>query len=60
MKTLKITLLLALFLTVSSQTDQKPSSQEINSKEAKMQKANQTELNIMAHIVTGIRIPTQG
>ena len=60
MKTLKITLLLALFLTVSSQTDKTPSKKESNTKEVNMQKANQTELNVLAHIVTGIRVPTQG
>lgn len=60
MKALKITLLFGLFLTVSSQTDKTPATQESITKEIKTEKPTQTEFDLLAHIVTGIRIPTQG
>lgn len=60
MKTLKITFLLALFLTVSSQTYKIPSGNETTSQEAAIEKNNKTELDLYAHMVRGIRVPTQG
>ncbi|TDU43116.1 hypothetical protein BXY82_0522 [Gelidibacter sediminis] len=55
MKTLKITLLLALFLTVSSQTDKTPAQKEANTYEPA-----KTQYDLLAHSRDGIRIPTQG
>lgn len=60
MKTLKITLMLALFLTVSSQTDKMPSNKEMNAQEVNSKKSNKTELDLLAHTVRGVRVPTQG
>lgn len=60
MKTLKITLLLALFVVVSSQTDQVPSEKEIHSQEVNTKKSNTIELDLLAHAVRGVRVPTQG
>ncbi|WP_190246310.1 hypothetical protein [Gelidibacter gilvus] len=57
MKTLKITLLLALFLMVSSQTDQAPSQTK---SEATKYEQSKTQFDLMAHSRNGIRIPTQG
>ncbi len=57
MKTLKITLLLALFLMVSSQTDQAPS--QIKSEATKYEQTK-TQFDLLAHSRNGIRIPTQG
>ncbi|WP_299399048.1 hypothetical protein [uncultured Gelidibacter sp.] len=54
MKTLKITLLLALFLTVSSQTDKTPTKKEANS-----YVPAKTQYDLLAHSRTGIRIPSQ-
>ncbi len=55
MKTLKITLLLALFLTVSSQTDKTPSKKEVHT-----YKPAKAQYDLLAHSRDGIRIPTQG
>ncbi|MGV8815480.1 MAG: hypothetical protein ACOH2D_15365 [Gelidibacter sp.] len=57
MKTLKITLLLVLFVTVSSQTNQTPSqtTSEVNKYEK-----SKTEFDLLAHSRGGIRIPEQG
>ena len=60
MKTLKITLLLALFVVVSSQTDQLPSEKEIQAQEVNTKKSNTIELDLLAHAVRGVRVPTQG
>ena len=60
MKTLKITLFLALFVVVSSQTDKMPSGNEMNVQEVNMKKSNTTELDLLAHTVRGLRVPTQG
>ena len=60
MKTLKITLLLALFVVVSSQTEKVPSEKEMNTQEVNAKKSNNIELDLLAHIVRGVRIPTQG
>jgi hypothetical protein len=59
MKTLKITLLLALFLTVSSQTDQTPSNSNTR-KEANTQDATKPYYDLLAHSKDKIVIPTQG
>lgn len=53
MKTLKITLLLALFLTISSQT-KLPSKKEINKQDTK------ARYDLFVHSREGTRIPTQG
>lgn len=60
MKTLKITLLLALFVVTSSQTYKMPSDKEIITKKTTTQKTKKTELDLLAHVVRGIRVPTQG
>ncbi len=60
MKTLKITLMLALFVVVSSQTDKMPSQKEVNAQEVNMKKSNKIELDLLAHAVRGLRVPTQG
>lgn len=57
MKTLKITLLLALFLLVSSQTDQVPSQTK---SEATKIEHSKTQFDLLAHSRSGIRIPQQG
>ncbi|MBO3099142.1 hypothetical protein [Gelidibacter pelagius] len=57
MKTLKITLLLALFLMVSSQTDTAPSQTK---SEANKYEQSKTQFDLLAHSRSGIRIPTQG
>ncbi|MCL8007201.1 hypothetical protein [Gelidibacter japonicus] len=57
MKTLKITLLLALFLTVSSQTEKAPSQTKTESNKYEQSK---TQFDLLAHSRNGIRIPTQG
>lgn len=55
MKTLKITLLLALFLSVSSQSDKTPADNEnvIN------YKAKQAEHVLIAHARPGVKLPGQ-
>lgn len=57
MKTLKITLMLALFVVISSQTDKMPSqtTSEVNKYEK-----SKTEFDLLAHSRGGIRIPEQG
>lgn len=57
MKTLKITLLLALFLMVSSQTDQAPSQLKT---EATKYEQTKTKFDLLAHSRGGIRVPQQG
>lgn len=59
MKTLKITLLLALFLTVSSQTDKTPSNSDTQ-KEVNTQDATKPYYDLLAHSKDKIVIPTQG
>ncbi len=60
MKTLKITLMLALFVVVSSQTNKMPTEKEANTQEVNIKKSNKTELDLLAHTVRGVRVPTQG
>ena len=60
MKTLKITLLLALFVTVSSQTGKTTSDKEVENQKISIQKSKKMEVDLLAHIVRGVRIPTQG
>ncbi|MEZ4855023.1 MAG: hypothetical protein R2812_00945 [Gelidibacter sp.] len=55
MKTLKITLLLALFLSVSSQSDKTPTEQNVNT-----YKAGEVHYDLLAHNRKGIELPTQG
>lgn len=57
MKTLKITLLLALFLVVSSQTDQAPAQIKA---EANSYEQSDTQFDLYAHSRGGIRVPQQG
>lgn len=57
MKTLKITLLLALFFMVSSQTDQAPSQTKM---EANKYEQSKTKFDLLAHSRNGMRIPQQG
>ncbi len=55
MKTLKITLLLALFLSVSSQSDKTPADQNVNT-----YKAGEAQYDLLAHTRKGVTIPNQG
>lgn len=55
MKALKITLLLALFVSVSSQTDKKPAEDSVNTYET-----SKTYYDLMAHTREKIFIPSQG
>ncbi|GFZ81970.1 hypothetical protein GCM10011531_10400 [Aquaticitalea lipolytica] len=55
MKTLKITLLLALFLSVSSQSDKTPTNDEANT-----YKSTKTHYDLLAHSKKDVLIPTQG
>ena len=55
MKALKITLLLALFLSVSSQTDKKPTQDSVNTYET-----TKTHYDLMAHSRTKATLPPQG
>ena len=59
MKTLKISFLLALFLTVSSQTIQSP-QQTQNAKETQIQDAHKIPTNLIVHIKDRLVVPTQG
>lgn len=55
MKALKITLLLALFVSVSSQTDKKPAQDSVNTYETV-----KSHYDLMAHAKTQILVPGQG
>lgn len=55
MKTLKITLLLALFLSVSSQSDKTPADQNVNT-----YKVDQGKYILIAHNKADIKLPGQG
>jgi hypothetical protein len=55
MKALKITLLLALFLSVSSQTDKKPTQDSVNTYETP-----KAHYDLMAHAKSEIKVPGQG
>ncbi len=55
MKALKITLLLALFVSVSSQTDQKPTKDSVNTYET-----TKTHYDLLTHNRTKVDLPTQG
>ncbi|MBJ7881487.1 hypothetical protein [Gelidibacter salicanalis] len=59
MRTLKITLLLALFLTVSSQTD-KTTIENTTQKEVKNYDSTKPYYDLLAHSKDKIVIPTQG
>lgn len=59
MKTLKITLLLALFLTVSSQTDKTPSNADAQN-EANTYDTTKPYYDLLAHSKDKIVVPTQG
>ncbi|MGJ8591908.1 MAG: hypothetical protein ACSHXF_05145 [Aquaticitalea sp.] len=54
MKSLKITLLVALFLSVSSQTNKQPTDDSVTTHETK------THYDLMAHNRNKVQIPTQG
>lgn len=55
MKALKITLLLALFVSVSSQTDKKPTQDSVNTYEN-----TKYHYDLMAHVRDGAKLPGQG
>ncbi len=55
MKTLKIALMLALFVSVSSQTDVKPTNDSVNTYET-----TKTHYDLMAHAKIQIILPGQG
>lgn len=55
MKALKITLLLALFVSVSSQTDKKPAEDSVNTYET-----SRTYYDLMAHSRDKVIVPPQG
>jgi hypothetical protein len=55
MKALKITLLLALFVSVSSQTDKKPAQDSTNTYET-----TKTQYDLLAHSRERVSVPTQG
>lgn len=55
MKVLKITLLLALFVSVSSQTDKKPTADAVNTYES-----SKTQYDLMAHSKKEVTLPSQG
>ena len=55
MKAVKITLLLALFVSLSSQTDKKPTQDSVNTYET-----SRTHYDLMAHNKKEIDIPGQG
>lgn len=55
MKVLKVTLLLALFLSVSSQTNKKPTQESVNTYETA-----KTQYDLIAHSRTGAAVPSQG
>jgi hypothetical protein len=55
MKALKITLLLALFLSVSSQTDKKPTQDSVNTYES-----TKSHYDLIAHSKGEIKLPGQG
>lgn len=59
MKTLKITLLLALFLTVSSQTDKTPAKSTIQ-KEANTLDTTKPYSDLLAHSRDRFIVPTRG
>lgn len=59
MKTLKITFLLALFLTVSSQTYKTPKVVQ-NQIEDEIQEAHKMPSNLIVHIKDRLVVPTQG
>lgn len=59
MKTLKITLMLALFVVVSSQTDHMPSEKEMNVQEISAKKSSTVDTKLLAHAVKGVRVPSQ-
>lgn len=58
MKTLKITLMLALFVVVSSQTDQS-SLENLTTNEIKKQESAKTYYDLLAHSKDKIRFPSQ-
>ncbi|HLT32801.1 MAG TPA: hypothetical protein VKZ98_03340 [Aquaticitalea sp.] len=55
MKALKITLLIALFVSVSSQTDKKPAQDSVDTYET-----TNTHYDLLAHAKKDITLPTQG
>ncbi len=55
MKALKIILLLALFVSVSSQTDKKPAQDSVNTYET-----TKAHYDLLAHSKDKVAIPTQG
>ncbi len=55
MKALKITLLLALFVSVSSQTDKKPTQDSTNTYET-----TKTHYDLMAHSKIKVDLPPNG
>jgi len=59
MKTLKITLMLALFLMVSSQTDMTSINTQ-SAKNADIQKTTESYLDLLAHTKDKVIVPTRG
>ncbi len=55
MKALKITLLLALFVSVSSQTNKKPTEDSVNTYET-----TKAHYDLLTHNRTKVDLPTQG
>ena len=55
MKALKITLLIALFVSVSSQTDKKPSEDSMSTYET-----TKTQYDLLAHGKEKVVLPSQG
>lgn len=59
MKTLKITLMIALFVLISGQTEKIPSQNEVPVQEVKTEKSKTIERDLFAGLVKGIRVPSQ-
>lgn len=59
MKTLKITLMLALFLMVSSQTDMNTINTQ-SAKNADIHKTTESYLDLLAHTKDKVIVPTRG
>ncbi len=55
MKALKITLMIALFVSVSSQTDKKPAQDSTSTYET-----TKTQYDVLAHLRERVTLPTQG
>lgn len=60
MKTLKITLMCALFILISGQTEKLPTATSTNTQEVNTKKQKTVDLDLLAHAVRGLRVPSQG